>query len=93
MNINELINQSRTLEHQLFIKYRLEVHPTKDEIQDWYCKTNSYIKSGLDMENAARRAALNCFRVNPSIVRKSQVDTIEALLAMARKRADEDDAE
>ena len=93
MHINELINQASSLEHQLFIKYRLEIHPTKDEIYNWYCKTNSYIESGLDMENAARRAALDCFRVNHNIVRKSQVDTIEALLAMARKKVDEDDSE
>lgn len=93
MDINELMKQARSLEHQLFIKYRLDVHPTKDEIRKWYCKTNDYIVSGLDIENAGKLAALDCFKVNENIVRKSQVDTIEALLAMARKKVDEDDSE
>ncbi|HHQ4622620.1 hypothetical protein [Aeromonas veronii] len=93
MDINELMKQARSLEHQLFIKYRLDEHPTKDEISKWYGKTNDYIVSGLDIENAGKLAALDCFKVNESIVRKSQVDTIEALLAMVKKMVDEDDVE
>lgn len=93
MDINELMKQARSLEHQLFIKYRLDVHPTEDEIRKWHCKTNDYVLSGLDVENAGKLAALDCFKVNENIVRKSQVDTIEALLAMARKKVDEDDSE
>ncbi|HHQ4580169.1 TPA: hypothetical protein ACSP17_002394 [Aeromonas hydrophila] len=87
------MKQARSLEHQLFIKYRLEVHPAKDEITKWHDKTNDYIVAGLDMENAGKRAALDCFKVNENIVRKSQTDTIEALLAMVKKMVDEDDLE
>ncbi|EMK3321293.1 hypothetical protein V8049_004258 [Vibrio vulnificus] len=88
MNIKELLEQANSLEHQLFIKYSLVKHPTELEIINWFELTNQYVSDGAEPDQAAKKAALKCFDVDPHIIRKSQTDTIEALLLLAKKKVE-----
>lgn len=89
MEIRDLLEQEISLEHQLYIKYSLVKHPTESEIVKWLYLTNQYISDGIDPDKAAREAALDCFEVDPHIIRKSQTDTIEALLLLAKKKIED----
>ena len=44
------------------------------------------MSDGESLEAASCKAALEAFEVDPRIIRKSQTDTIEALLAMAKAK-------
>ena len=88
MNIKELLEQANSLEHQLFIKYSLVKHPTESEIIDWFELTNQYVSDGAEPDQAAKKAALKCFDVDPQMIKKSQTDTIEALLLLAKKKVE-----
>lgn len=90
MDIHELIKQANRIETQLFIKYRLVKHPTNDQVIAWYQATTAYIDNGFNIEEAAQKAANDIFEIDARIVRKSQTDTIEALLALAKKRVVEE---
>ncbi|HFG2162366.1 MULTISPECIES: hypothetical protein [Vibrio] len=89
MNIDDLLEKVKSLEHRLFIKYSLVQHPTEAQIAKWYELTNQFISDGVEPEQAAKKAAFDSFEVDPSMIRKTQADTIEALLLMARKKVEE----
>ncbi|WP_213865652.1 hypothetical protein, partial [Vibrio crassostreae] len=90
VNIQELIDRANNLEHQLYIKYSLVTHPQVSDIQNWVKRTEAYMSDGDSLEAASCKAALEAFEVDPRIIRKSQTDTIEALLAMAKAKVDEE---
>jgi hypothetical protein len=70
----------------LRIKYKLRQVPTKEEAHRWAALADSYAREGLDPEEAGRRAADELFEIVPNLVLKAEADTIEALLAQARKK-------
>ncbi|MCG9559868.1 hypothetical protein [Vibrio kanaloae] len=90
MNIQDIMKQASSVEHQLFIKYSLVKHPSKEEITSWLERTEYYLKQGLSKDEAGRKAASEAFEVDLNIIRKSQADTIEALLEKAKKKVDDD---
>ncbi|HIF9082532.1 TPA: hypothetical protein ACX6NP_003444 [Photobacterium damselae] len=85
MDINKILEQSMSLEHQIFIKYGLVSHPTEEDIAKWYYRTQANIADGMDPEQASRKAAFDVYDIDPRILRKSQADTIEALLLRAKQ--------
>ncbi|PSV97856.1 hypothetical protein [Photobacterium iliopiscarium] len=91
MDINKIIEHAQSLEHQLYIKYKLVEQPNKEDIVKWYRLTNLYIAKGLPPEDASRKAAWETFEIDINILRKSQTDTIEALLLKAQKSVEENE--
>lgn len=86
LDFDELANN---LELKLFIKYQIVDMPTSELSRKWANTTIKYMDSGYDAEVAGSRAALETFEIDPRIIRKSAADTIEALLALAKKKAEE----
>ncbi|MFD1787581.1 hypothetical protein ACFSC3_08355 [Sphingomonas floccifaciens] len=79
-------NGMREIGVGLRIKYRLRQVPTEEEAHRWAALADSYAREGLDPEEAGRRAADELFEIVPNLVLKAEADTIEALLAQARKK-------
>lgn len=88
MDIHEALEKAKSIEHQLFIKYSLVKYPTEDEVLSWSILTQNYINEGLNKDDAGRKAANETFDVDLRIRRKSQADTIEALLEKVKKKVD-----
>jgi len=74
------------LAHSLKIKYGLLNSPSEDKIKLWREKTESYISTGINAEEAGTKAAQAVFPDYESIKYAAQADTITALLAEAKKR-------
>lgn len=72
-----------SLPHRLRIKYGLTTYPNDAQIANWQSKANSYIESGMDAEDAGRRAAFEAFGELDAVLLLSEADTIAALLARA----------
>lgn len=88
MDIYEALEKAKSIEHQLFIKYSLVKHPTESEVFSWSILAEQYISEGLNKDDAGRKAANETFEVDLRICRKSQADTIEALLEKVKKKVD-----
>ncbi len=72
--------------HSLQIKYGLTQSPSGEKIKLWLEKTESYISSGINAEEAAAKAAQEVFPDYERMIYSTQADTILALLAQARKK-------
>ncbi len=70
----------------LRIKYKLRQVPIEEEAHRWAALADRYAREGLEPEEAGRRAADELFEIVPNLVLKAEADTIEALLAQARKK-------
>jgi len=61
-------------------KYKTTQRPTKQQILHFKMLVNQYIREGDNAEKAGQKAARKSFQIDETILRKSQGDTIEALL-------------
>lgn len=90
MDIHEVIKICSTLEHKIFIKYSLVEMPNQMEVNNWLNLTEKYINESMSEAEAGQLAADESFVIDKTILRRSQADTIEALLEMARKKVKEE---
>lgn len=78
-----------TISRSLFIKYGLRNSPTDQQIEQWVLFTEALIRAGVDKETAGAQAAQQIFPDFNTAVYASEADTIEALLAAARNRGNQ----
>lgn len=71
------------LEHDLRLKYGLTEDPDGALIAVWAVRVAQLTASGVDAEQAGRKASLEVFGELEGILYFSQADTIEALLMRA----------
>lgn len=72
--------------HNLRIKYGLPDNPTDAQVTLWVSLTDEAVADGADEEEAGREAAFTAFDGVDSVLLFSAADTIQALLALARRR-------
>jgi len=75
-----------SIDHSLFIKYGLQNSPNEQQIEQWTSLVDTLILSGVSKEDAGARAAKQIFPDFNTMVYASEADDIEALLAAARNR-------
>ena len=70
----------------LYIKYGLQHTPDEQQTELWVQIVEMLVLSGVSMEDAGAQAAKQIFPDYNSVFYASEADSIEALLAAARKR-------
>ncbi len=71
----------------LRITFGLRNNPSASDAQKWVSQTIALVASGIEMDLAGRAAARQLFPDFGKVIYASEGDTIEALLAAARERA------
>ena len=67
---------------RLALKYKTISTPNTAQILHFKMLTNQYRREGHSLEQAGQKAAEKAFRIDEQIIRKSQGDTLEALLTL-----------
>lgn len=75
-----------SISHSLFIKYGLQNSPTEQQVDQWASLVETLILSGVSKDAAGEQAAKLVFPDYNTMVYASEADSIEALLAAARNR-------
>lgn len=68
------------------VKYKLADMPTEVQAAEWVQLVETLIQEGVEPEVAGQQAAEALFHIDEGLVLKAEADTIEALLAMAKKK-------
>lgn len=70
----------------LRIKYKLDEPPSLELAAEWAALVDGLVVGGMDKEEAGYLAARRLLPVNDNLMLKAQADTIEVLLAQARRK-------
>lgn len=74
------------IKHSLYIRYGLQDYPSDKQVLEWVHQVEVLIEEGIEVNEAGTQAAKIIFQDYESILRFSEADTVQTLLAAARKR-------
>jgi len=83
------MNYDSNVSHKLYLKYGLRHQPNDVEIKQWLDKTTYYQQLGHLAEQAGSQAASEVFYDFNTMGYRSKADTIETLLAEAKRKTNE----